>query len=122
MANVVNWFEIPVRDFPRATRFYEAILGAPLHQQQMGSHLMGFFPMEGEGVGGAIVSGEGYTPSAHGTVAYLNGGADLSPILARIEPAGGMIQVPKTLITPDIGHFAMFLDTEGNRVALHSRG
>ena len=89
MADVVNWFEIPVSDFARAKRFYEAILGAPLYELQMGPHLMGFFPMEGEGVGGALVQGEGYTPRASGTMVYLNGGADLSAFLpASNRPEG----------------------------------
>jgi predicted enzyme related to lactoylglutathione lyase len=121
MANVINWFEIPVADFERAKKFYGEILNGTLHTEKMGDHLMGFLPMEGEGVGGAIVHGEGYTPSSDGTVVYLNGGDDLGVILSRVEPSGGKILVPKTKITEEIGYFAIFLDTEGNKIALHSR-
>ncbi len=120
--NVINWFEIPVTDFDRAKKFYEEILGSPLFEEMIMGYRMGFFPMaeNSRGVGGAIVKGEGLEPSDKGTTVYLNGGDDLSPILAKVEPAGGKVIVPKTEITPEIGFFALFLDTEGNKVALHS--
>lgn len=53
-------------------------------------------------------------------VAYLNGGADLAPMLACLEQAGGAVVVPKTEIGNDFGFFAHFVDTEGNKVGLHS--
>lgn len=84
----------------------------------MGSE-MAFFPSE-DGVGGAVVSGDGYEPNDKGSLVYLNGGEDLSDALSRVEKAGGKVIVPKTQISPEIGHFALFIDTEGNKVALHS--
>ncbi|MEP7376701.1 MAG: VOC family protein [Chitinophagaceae bacterium] len=30
MKNAINWFEIPVENFDKAKKFYEAILGADL--------------------------------------------------------------------------------------------
>ena len=121
MANIINWFEIPVSDFDRARKFYGEILGSELESQQMGPHMMGFFPVEESGVSGAIVHGEGYQPSDTGTLVYLNGGENLSRILDRVEPAGGAVVVPKTLITEEIGFYAIFKDSEGNKIALHSR-
>ena len=38
----------------------------------------------------------------------------------RVEAAGGKIMVPKTQISPDYGYMAVFIDTEGNRIGLHS--
>jgi uncharacterized protein len=121
MKNVINWFEIPVKDFERAKEFYCQILQINMYTQKMGSCMMGFFPMEDPAVGGAIAKGEGYIPGSNGTRIYLNGGDDLSVVLLRVEPAGGRVLVPKTLITPEIGYYALFLDTEGNKLALHSR-
>jgi uncharacterized protein len=118
--HALNWFEIPVTDFARAKAFYEALLGQPLQQVEMGPLTMGFLPASQEGVGGAIVKGEGATPSQQGTVVYLNGGEDLAPMLARVEGAGGSVVIPKTEIGNGYGFFAHFLDTEGNRVGLHS--
>lgn len=120
MANAINWFEIPVTDFDRALKFYNQLLGAPLHVEQMGGFEMGFFAHQAGGVGGAICKGEGYTPSADGSLLYLNGGEDLTAFLDRVEPAGGKILQPKTLITDDIGYMAIFMDTEGNKLAFHS--
>jgi len=61
-----------------------------------------------------------YKPSADGAVIYLNGNPDLSVPLGKIEEAGGHVVMPKTLINDEIGYMAFFIDTEGNKVALHS--
>ncbi|MBX7041368.1 MAG: VOC family protein [Ignavibacteria bacterium] len=122
MANSLNWFEIPATDFQRAKRFYESILGAEIYEMQMGPNMMGFFPMgeDQKGVGGAIVAGDGYEPSDKGSLIYLNAQPDLSVALGKIAAAGGRVLTPKTLVREDIGYIALFIDTEGNKVALHS--
>ncbi|MCP5063562.1 MAG: VOC family protein [Ignavibacteriae bacterium] len=120
MANVVNWFEVPVSDFDRAKDFYTLVTGGEMHTEEILDTKMAFFNMEGEGVGGAICAGADYKPSAEGATIYLNGGEDLAEQLSRVEPAGGTVIVPKTKITDEIGFFAMFMDTEGNKMAFHS--
>ncbi len=119
--NALNWFEIPASDFKRATKFYETILGAAMHTTNMGGADMAFFPMDEGKVGGSVVHHPFMKPSMDGTTVYLNANPDLAPMLARVESAGGKVLVPKTEITPEIGHFAVFVDTEGNKVALHSQ-
>ena len=121
MKNAINWFEIPATDFDRAVKFYSAILDTELYTTQMGGYNMAFLPMEEKGVGGAIVSGDGCEPSQMGTLVYLNAGNDLTDILSRVEPNGGSVVLPKTLITEDIGYMAAFIDSEGGKVALHSQ-
>ena len=117
----INWFEIPAADFERALTFYGNIFDFEMPKMEMGPHLMGFLPHEqGKGIGGSIIHGEGYVPSQKGTVVYLNGGADLNTILSRVEGAGGKIELPKTQVTPEIGFVAFFIDTEGNKIGLHS--
>lgn len=118
--HTVNWFEIPVADFARAKAFYEAVLGRPIETMTMGPSTMGFLSSDPNGVGGAIVHGDGSAPSRQGTLVYLNGGDDLAPILARVEAAGGSVAVPKTEIGNGFGFFAHFIDTEDNKVGLHS--
>lgn len=121
--HAANWFEIPVADFERARAFYSRIFDYDMPSQEMGGDPMGFLPFEmGKGVGGAIILADTLRPSRDGPRIYLNGGADLQPILDRVELAGGKVDTPKTLINEDIGYFAVFEDTEGNRVALHSPG
>ena len=81
---------------------------------------MAMFPAE-DGVGGALLHGEGYNPSTEGTILYLNGGDNLSTVLDKVEGAGGKIAMPKTDIGEN-GFVAYFIDSEGNRVGLHSMG
>ena len=121
MENLIVWFEIPVNDFVRAKKFYSEILQTEIKDEKMGDDLMGFFLTEKGGSSGAVVKGEGHEPGDKGTIVYLNAGEDLQVILNRVEPAGGKIVVPKTLITDELGCFAWFLDTEGNRLALWSQ-
>jgi predicted enzyme related to lactoylglutathione lyase len=121
--NTFTWVEIPVTDFVRAKKFYNEIFDFEMPEQQMGPNLMGFFPFDHEngGVGGAIVKGDEYSPGKNGTLAYFDGGKDLQVVLNRVEKAGGKVVKPKTEITPEIGFFATFQDTEGNLIAIHSR-
>ncbi|HEY8377482.1 MAG TPA: VOC family protein, partial [Nannocystis sp.] len=115
-------FEIPVRDIDRATRFYSQVLDVKLAPMEFGPHKMAIFPGGEPGeniVHGALVQGEGYTPGGDGPLVYLNGGDDLAAPLARVEAAGGRVVMPKTAIG-EHGFMAIFLDTEGNRLALHS--
>ncbi len=120
LKNYVNWFEIPVANFDQAILFYNTIYDIEMETTQMGGYTMGFFPAK-SGIGGAIVKGEGCIPSDTGPLLYLNAGKDLSDVLSRIEVAGGRIIMPKTIINESAGYFALFLDTEGNRLALHSK-
>jgi uncharacterized protein len=118
--NALNWFEIPVIDFARAKTFYETVLGRSIEPFAMGPITMGMLSSDPDAVGGALVHGDGNMPSDHGPAVYLNGGDDLAPMLARVESAGGSIVVPKTEIGSDFGFFAFFIDTEGNKIGLHS--
>ena len=120
MENLINWFEIPATDFNRAVSFYKAILGVGVKETEMFGTKMGFFPTDGKNVSGAIVQGEGYKPSTDGVLAYLNGGKDLQTVLDKIENNNGKVIVPKTQISPEMGYFGMFIDTEGNKIAVHS--
>lgn len=120
MNNIINWFEIPAADFSRAVTFYKNILGIEINEMDIMGTKNGFFPSNGKNVSGAIVQGDDYTPSTEGTMVYLNGGDDLQNVLSKVEGAGGKVIMPKTQISPEMGYLALFIDTEGNRVALHS--
>jgi predicted enzyme related to lactoylglutathione lyase len=120
MSNALSWFEIPVTDLARAKRFYGSVLQAELREESMSGRKMAIFPYEKDGVGGALLEDPALVPGAQGVVVYLNAGDDLDGAISRIEPAGGKVLLGKTLISEDVGSIAQFLDTEGNRVALHS--
>lgn len=121
MANALNWFEIPAKNFVRAKAFYDAVLGIEISVMPHPTMKYGIFPadmMNGQ-VGGGLAEGEGFEPSEKGTLVYLNGGEDLAVPLSKVVAAGGKIVLPKTSIGNN-GFMAQFIDTEGNKVALHS--
>ena len=88
----------------------------------MGDTRMGVLPADDGTVNMVLIHGEGYAPSAEGTLIYLNAGDSVQKLLDKVEPNGGQVIVPRTEISPEMGYFAMFLDTEGNRVGLHGLG
>ena len=123
MKNAVNWFEIPVSNYERAKEFYNQVMGLEIIDFHMPEKNIkyGMFPydMQNGGIGGAIMQMDDMNPSMDGSTVYLNGGNDLNVSLNKVEAAGGKILIPKTDIQEN-GFFAQFIDTEGNRVALHS--
>lgn len=121
MSHAINWFELPSNDFDRATKFYSEVLEEELQPMEMEGVKMAFFPTKEKGVGGAVTFGDGKKPNAEGALVYLNGKDDLSVPLARVEKAGGKVLMPKTSIGEN-GFMAIFMDTEGNKVAFHSMG
>lgn len=119
--SAVVWFEIPVNDMDRAKVFYEAVFDVKINIQNFGGLLMGWFPFSegGTGASGTLIKHDSYIPSREGTMVYFNCD-DVANELSRVEAAGGQIYQPKTQISPDHGYMAVFIDSEGNRVALHS--
>ncbi|MDX1545141.1 MAG: VOC family protein [Christiangramia sp.] len=115
----ISWFEIPAINFQQSVDFYNQIFGIEMEKNFDDNYAMAFFPVK-NGIGGAIVKGPGSTPSDTGPLLYLNAGNNLDKILERIEPAGGRIVMTKTLINKESGYFAIFIDSEGNKLALHS--
>lgn len=118
--NYVNWFEIPVLDLKRAMTFYNNMYDIKMEMTELNKYAMAFFPTS-DGVGGALVKGPGCIPSETGSLIYLNGGDNLQILLTKIQSAGGRVIMEKTKIDDDSGYFALFIDTEGNKLALHSK-
>jgi predicted enzyme related to lactoylglutathione lyase len=120
LTDFVSWFEIPAINFEQAVGFYNHIYGIQMETTSSNQHTMAFFPSNG-GIGGAVVSGPGSSPCDNGPLVYLNGGDDLNNVLSKVEEAGGRIIMTKTLISKEDGFFAIFIDSEGNKLALHSK-
>jgi hypothetical protein len=120
--NPVGWFEIPVADMPRAKSFYEQVFGIALERHDMGPLQMAWFPMlpDAKGASGSLVKHEAYNPSQAGTLIYFTV-TDIDTVLQRAAQAGGEVLQPKKGIG-DYGFVGHFADSEGNRVAVHSRG
>jgi uncharacterized protein len=120
MNNLISIAEIPITDFPRAVKFYEAILGVAIEEMKMDGNQMGVLPNEEGTVNVVLIKGKDYKPTTDGAVLYLNAGKDLQPMLDKVKQNGGQVIVPKTQISPEMGFFALFIDIEGNKLGLHS--
>jgi len=120
MNSYISLFEIPATDIARAINFYQAILGVNIEKMEMPGMEMGIFPYKNQTVTGVIMKEEDLKPSADGVTIYLNGGDNLQTILDKVEKNGGTIIVPKTAHADESGFFALFLDTEGNKLGLNS--
>jgi predicted enzyme related to lactoylglutathione lyase len=115
----ISWFEIPANNFQQSVNFYNQIFGIDMETNSDENYAMAFFPVS-NGVGGSIVAGPGATPGDSGPLLYLNAGKDLNLVLKHVENAGGRIVMSKTLINQESGYFAIFIDPEGNKIALYS--
>lgn len=120
---MVSWFEIPVTNMERAKSFYDTVFSIKIQIQDFGGTLMGWFPfIEGKlGASGSLIQNEAYEPSESKGVLIYFSTEDINSEINKVEAAGGKIIQPKTQISPDIGYMALFIDCEGNRIALHSR-
>ena len=122
VANTVVWFDLPVVDLERAMRFYTAVLGEPATKQQHAGISFAVLHHEPNGIGGCLipdVKGNENKPSDHGPLLYLNCQGRLDEALAAVSANGGKVLQPRHPIGP-YGFRAIVLDSEGNRVALHS--
>jgi predicted enzyme related to lactoylglutathione lyase len=119
-ANVAVWFEIPANDFYRAVGFYENVFETKLKADDFEGSRLAIFPYERPAMSGCVIQGEGYKPANGGPVIYLEAQGDLNGPLERVVKAGGKVALPKTALPEGMGFFAHFVDSEGNRVGLHS--
>ncbi len=119
--NAISWFELAALDFKRAVGFYGTVLDIELEDVSSGSHHLALFPCDPDsGVGGSISAAPEVVPAFGGTLVYLDVDGELDAVLARIPSAGGKVLRPRSSLG-DQGAIAVFSDTEGNIVGLHSR-
>jgi uncharacterized protein len=121
-SNSLNWFEIPATDIKRAKKFYENVFDVKMEEMEMEGMLMAFFPWKngnGKATGGLVKSKMHKPSKTGGCVIYLNADPDLKKALSKVKKAGGQVIMPKTQIG-EFGFMAFFIDTEGNRMAMHS--
>ena len=119
--DAIHWFEIPVADIDRAQRFYETLFARSMRREQMGPQTLAVFAYEEDGIGGALLkSATAPRPGTDGTLVYLNAKPSLDAVLARARELGAEVLMPKLELPNDIGFIAQIVDSEGNRVGLHS--
>ncbi len=132
MKNAITWFEIPTTQLDRAQAFYEAVLGQPMQRESMGESEGAVFAYDpqADGTGGALMMGPtapasgsasaSPSPSAGGTLVYLDASPSLDAALERAVAQGGRVALPRQALPPGMGFFAHIHDLDGNRVGLHA--
>lgn len=119
MANQIVWCDIPVEDLDRAVKFYSAVLGQEVKKQEFPGMTIGILQHNDGEVGACLVTSADEKPSQKGAMIYLNANGRLDHAIDAVVPNGGKIVKPKHPIGP-FGFRAIIIDSEGNRVALHS--
>lgn len=117
--NLLCWTDIPVNDLDRACVFYSAVLGAPVTKQAHENFVMGVLPHSGDNPAGCLAPASENKPSRNGPLIYLSVDGRLDDALMKAAANGGEILEPKHQIGP-WGYRGVMLDSEGNRIALHS--
>jgi predicted enzyme related to lactoylglutathione lyase len=120
MKSYISMFEIPATDISRAINFYQSVLDIKIEKIEVDGMQMGILPYEGQIATGVIIQAADYKPSENGVVVYLNAGDNLQNALDKVVLNGGKIMTPKTAHADGNGYFAVFLDSEGNKMALNS--
>jgi predicted enzyme related to lactoylglutathione lyase len=115
--NRAVWFDIPVADLDRAAKFYRAVLGVGVDKETYGD--FSFCVIEHEnGNGGCLVLNKDEI-AAGGVLLYLNANGRIRDAVGKVVPNGGSVIQDTHAIGPH-GFRAVVLDSEGNRIALHS--
>lgn len=121
MANAIVWVDIPVKVLSRAMRFYSAVLDLTLKKEEFPTLSIALVP-QGQGEIGVCLfpySEEEHQPSMHGPLIYLNCEGRLNEALEEVDNCGGRILKGRHSIG-GMGWRALVVDSEGNRIALHS--
>jgi len=121
MRKLISWFDIPTTDFNRAVKFYQNVFDLTLNVVDCGGEKMGCFPDDGENVTGCIYYSTDSKPSIDGVVISFHTDHEINSFLNRVEQNGGKTITPKTkILVEGRGYFALFSDTEGNRLGIYS--
>jgi predicted enzyme related to lactoylglutathione lyase len=120
MSHSFVWVDVPVRDLERAITFYTAVLDAPVTREGGPGFAFGVFSHGNDDVAGCLYTpDDDNAPSASGPLVYLNAEGRLGDAVRAVAARGGRIVQPAHQIGPH-GYRAIVLDSEGNRIALHS--
>ena len=116
--NRIVWFDLPVADLDRAAAFYRAVLNIGVHKEQFENFTFCIFE-HGDGNGGCLVPKPQEVTGTAGILVYMNVNGRIRDAVRQVEALGGRVLEPTHAIGPH-GFRAIVLDSEGNRIALHS--
>ena len=114
----VVWFDLPVADLARASKLYGAVLGIKVEEAKAGNFTFAVLEHGPNGNGGCLIP-NGSEVGAAGILVYMNVDGRIRDALRQTEKHGGRVVKAIESIGPH-GFRAIVLDSEGNRIALHS--
>lgn len=139
MAKLIRWFEIPVKDFKRAVKFYSKVFRVDFIFEEFRGIPHAIFKNTGDNhfeISGALVEVKDIPENSMGGILFFNADSGMDDILQRVEQNGGKVLlkktliknstedgkifIAKTLIDNNTGYFAYYLDSEGNKMGLYS--
>ena len=123
-ADTLCWTDIPVTNLDRAINFYSAVLGQEVSKMSEGGIEYGLLPHEEQNASGCLCvgsdsAGSDNKPSQSGPLIYLSVEGRLDDAVGAVRGNGGKVLQKKQQIGPH-GFRAVIVDSEGNRIALHS--
>jgi len=118
------WTDIPVTNLDRAIKFYSALLGKEVRKMSETGFEYGLLPHEEQNASGCLcVGGDSVgnknEPSETGPLIYLSVEGRLNEAVKAARVNGGKVLQERQQIGPH-GVRAIIVDSEGNRIALHS--
>jgi predicted enzyme related to lactoylglutathione lyase len=116
--NRLVWFDIPVADLDRAAAFYRAVLGIGVQREKYGDYDFCVLDHR-DGNGGCLVKEPSHVTGTGGILCYMNVNGRIRDAVGQVSKLGGKVLEPVHAIGPH-GFRALVLDSEGNRLALHS--
>ena len=120
MSHRFVWVDIPVLDLERAITFYEAVLASRVMREGGSGVPFAVLAHGGSDVAGCLVQASAdHAPSPNGPLVYLNVDGRIADAERAAAANGGHVLQPSHPIGPH-GYRAIVIDSEGNRVALHS--
>jgi uncharacterized protein len=123
-ADTLCWTDIPVNNLDRAITFYSAVLGREVKRMSTDGMEYGLLPHEEQNASGCLVvlgdsGGVDNRPSPNGPLIYLSVEGHLDQAVEAARANGGNVLYEHQQIGPH-GFRAVVIDSEGNRIALHS--
>ncbi|MFN8770807.1 MAG: VOC family protein [Neisseriaceae bacterium] len=122
MANTIVWFDFPVKDLEKATKFYSAVLDKDLKINSEHGFNMTVFPHEeaGDDVAGCLYEASDAAPHQSGMLIYFDVNNRIQDAVSKVTLHGGQVIEPVSSIGP-WGYRAVVSDCEGNKIALYSK-
>jgi uncharacterized protein len=123
-ADTLCWTDIPVTNLDRAIKFYSAVLGREVRKLSESGMQYGLLPHEEQNASGCLCvrsdsGGINNGPSANGPLIYLLVEGRLDEAVEAARANGGKVLRARQQIG-EHGFRAVIIDSEGNRIALHT--